>query len=53
MTRNELINRLVARKMASNTPAKAGCVPCFGSAARKHCWTASKKLCWAASSAKK
>ena len=31
MNRQDLINRLVARKLQAGT-AKAGCVPCFGSA---------------------
>ena len=37
MNRDNLINKLVARKMA-NGPAKAGCVPCFAGTARKLCW---------------
>jgi hypothetical protein len=53
MSRNDLINRLVARKMAANASAKAGCVPCFGSPARTHCWAPPKKICFAAPGAKK
>jgi hypothetical protein len=45
MNRNDLISRLVARKMSANGPAKAGCVPCFGRkcSGRKLCWVSNKR----------
>jgi hypothetical protein len=53
MSRNELINRLVARKMAASASARPGCVPCLAGQARTHCWAPPKKLCLAPPNAKK
>ncbi len=51
MTRNDLINRLVDRKMTRSRPAKAFCV-CMAAPARKLCWAAAKKHCWAQANSK-
>lgn len=37
-----VINRIVAKKLAAGA-AKAGCVPCFGAAARVLCINAAEK----------
>jgi hypothetical protein len=42
MTRNDLINRLVARKMEANRPVKAFCFY-MASPARKLCWVATNQ----------
>jgi hypothetical protein len=41
MDRNELINRLVARKMTANGPVKAFCI-CLHTPARKLCFAAAR-----------
>jgi hypothetical protein len=48
MNRNDLINRLVARKMTPSRPTKALCYA-TGGLARKLCWYAgpAQKLCYA------
>jgi hypothetical protein len=53
MARNDLINRLVARKMATDASARAACIPCTASPARKHCWAPPKKYCLPAANPKK
>jgi hypothetical protein len=37
MNRNDLINRLVARKLTATVQAGAGCVPCLASPAKAYC----------------
>jgi hypothetical protein len=53
MARNDLINRLVARKMATRASAKAACIPCTASPVRKHCWAPPTKYGLAAANPKK
>jgi len=51
MNRNDLINRLVARKMTTNASAKTGCGPCFGGPVKAFCVcmsTPTQKYCLAA-----
>lgn len=38
MNRQELINRLVTRKLQSASAGRVGCVPCFGAASRAVCF---------------
>jgi hypothetical protein len=43
MDRQNLINRLVAKKLQAAGSAKAGCVPCLGSAQRAFCMPAARR----------
>jgi hypothetical protein len=52
MNRKDLINRLVARKMNANGPAKAFCI-CMAGPATNLCFattTEPAKLCWGSTS---
>lgn len=52
MNRQDLINRLVARKLQTPGKLKAGCVPCFGTVSRPEARPA-RAFCFAASQPKK
>lgn len=55
MDRQNLINRLVANKLQAAGSAKAGCVPCFGSANKAFCMPAARRqaVCIPAAQSKK